>query len=351
MKDLINLTNLDFTKETIFFGSGLGLQRYDVFKYKKFEEFTKRQLSYFWIPDEIELGKDKSDFVRMNEAEQHIFTSNLKYQILLDSVQGRGILGALTPYISLPEFESCCNVWQFFENIHSRSYTHIIKNIYPNPTEVFDSILDNEAILKRANTVCDEYNHIFSNTSITKEDIYLLLISINILEGMRFYVSFACSFAFAELDKMVKSAKIMQQISRDESIHLQITQYVINILSSDDSDFETIIQDNKDKVLGMYLTAAEQEIEWAEYLFQYGAILGLNTEILTQYIQWLTNNRLTAIKLPKLFEASNKNPLPWMNNWLNSDKKQVAPQESEVTSYLIGGINKNQEFNLDSFTL
>jgi len=220
-RSVLTILETDTTKEPIFFGSGLGLQRYDVVKYPKIKQFAERQRLYYWSPEEIELTKDKLDFVKLSASEKHIYTKNLQYQILLDSVQGRALLETIGKYNSLNELESCINTWQFFENIHSLSYTHIITNVYDNPSKVFDDIAYDKYILARAKSVVEFYDQLLNvkdGASLKEkwEYLYLTLISINILEGIRFYVSFACSFAFAEEDKMMQSAKILSLIARKQ---------------------------------------------------------------------------------------------------------------------------------------
>ena len=358
MSSVINYSNRnDYLNQPLFFGADLGLQRYDLQKHPKLEILSKRQLSYFWIPEEFDLTKDISDFAGFTEGEKHIFTSNLQYQILLDTIQGRAILQSLGKYASLPELESCLNIWQFFENVHSRSYTYIIKNVYSNPSLVFDSILTTEEILERAVTVCEQYNKLINispavEKKVLYESLYLTLISTNILEGLRFYVSFACTFAFGELGRMLGSAKILSKIAQDEALHLQISQYLINALKQDDSLMQQVIQEQEATVISMFKQAVEQEIAWAKFLFVKGNMLGINPEILTTYVKWLCNHRLRAIGLTALYDVPTNNPLPWISRWLNSADNQPAPQEIELTSYLTGGgIDKTKTVELGDFSL
>ena len=358
MRSVINYNNTnDYLNQPLFFGADLGLQRYDLQKHPKLEVLSKRQLSYFWIPEEFDLTKDVGDFKDFNEGEQHIFTSNLQYQILLDTVQGRAILQSLGRYASIPELESCLNIWQFFENIHSRSYTYVIKNVYTNSSLVFDKILKTKEILARALTVCNQYNNLLNtDENIEKKELYtrlyLTLISTNILEGLRFYVSFACSFAFGELGKMLGTAKILSKIAQDEAMHLQVSQYLLNNLQHDDPMWSTIIQEQKSTVYSMFSEAVEQEIEWADFLFTKGTMLGLNKTILSLYVKWLCNQRLRVIGLQPLYDISTSNPIPWISKWLNSADNQPAPQETELTSYLTGGgIDKTKAIELGDFSL
>ena len=241
MKSVFNKDkNLDATKQSMFFGPDLAVQRYDTMKYPIFDKLTQQQLGYFWRPEEVSLQKDRNDYNELTAEQKFIFTSNLKYQTMLDSVQGRGPALAFLPLCSLPELESCLIAWDFMETIHSRSYTYIIKNLYSNPAEVFDTITEDEKIQNRAKSVTEKYDELIElgykyklnpdkvDEYELKKKLYLALITVNILEGLRFYVSFACSFAFGELKKLEGSAKIISFIARDESQHLAMSQRIIN---------------------------------------------------------------------------------------------------------------------------
>lgn len=343
-KEVINLKEVDFTKEPLFFGEGLNIQRYDVFKYKKFFDLFKEQMSFFWRPEEFSLIKDVNDFKNLTDNERKIFTKNLHYQTLLDSVQARAI-----PYISaktsLPEFEAACSAWQFFEQIHSYSYTYIIKNVYPDAKEVFDSILKDEKIVARATSVTQYYNDLINSFGDSDYDqrkkLYLTLVSVNILEGIRFYVSFACSYCFAQNKTMEGNAKIISSINRDENLHLAMTQNVIKILRTDESEgFVGVAKDCEEIVLKMYEDAAKEEIEWANYLFSDGSMLGLNAEILSIYMKYLTNKRMTSIGLKNIFPKTD-NPINWIKQWTEGKDVQIAPQETEVESYRLGSVKNN----------
>ena len=358
--------------QPMFFGAPLGMQQYVNFKYPDFDKLTQTQLGYFWRPEEVSLQKDRSDYKTLNEQQKHIYTSNLKYQILLDSVQGRGPGMAFTPYCSLPELEGAMGVWQFMEQIHSRSYTHIIKNVYPDPSEVLDTVLDNEKIIARAKSVTKAYDEFldragaWAESNMWKKDwkgspttdwtmkdmkrsLYRAIANVNILEGIRFYVSFACSFAFGELKLMEGSAKIISLISRDESQHLILTQKIIHKWKKgDDPEMIEIAKEEEDNVRQMFLKAVDEEKDWARYLFEKGSMIGLNDRLLCQYIEWIANRRMKAIGLKPEFDISAKNnPLPWTNHWLNSKGQQNAPQETEIESYVVGGIKQN--VNEDTF--
>ena len=327
-------------------------------------------LGYFWRPEEVSLQKDRGDYQSLRPEQKHIFTSNLKYQILLDSVQGRGPGMALAPYCALPELEGALNTWQFMEMIHSRSYTYIIKNIYPNPSEVFDTILDDQRILDRAQSVTRAYDEFLEvaqewgtgcmwdpvmKGNTTKEyqerelkrKLYLAVANVNILEGIRFYVSFACSFAFGELKLMEGSAKIISLISRDENQHLVLTQQMIkNWQKGDDPVMQQIVEEEKQTVIDMFANAVNEEKEWAQYLFKDGTMIGLNDKLLIKYVEWIANKRMRAVGLEPIYDAPIKNnPLPWTEHWISSKGLQVAPQETEVESYVVGGIKQDMKKN------
>ena len=370
---VFNSEQVDTKSQPMFFGAPLGVQRYDSYKYPVFEKLNNQMLGYFWRPEEVSLQKDRGDYQSLRPEQKHIFTSNLKYQILLDSVQGRGPGMALAPYCALPELEGALNTWQFMEMIHSRSYTYIIKNIYPNPSEVFDTILDDQRILARASSVTRAYDEFLQiaqewgtgcmwdpvmtgNTTKDwqerelKRKLYLAVANVNILEGIRFYVSFACSFAFGELKLMEGSAKIISLISRDENQHLVLTQQMIkNWQKGDDPVMQEIVEQEKDTVTEMFRNAVEEEKEWAQYLFKDGTMIGLNDKLLIKYVEWIANKRMRAVGLQPLYDAPIKNnPLPWTEHWISSKGLQVAPQETEVESYIVGGIK--QDVKKDTFS-
>ena len=369
---VFNTNQVDTTKGQMFFGPPLGVQRYDKFKYPIFDKLTQTQLGFFWRPEEVSLQKDRADYQTLNTAQKHIFSSNLKYQILLDSVQGRGPGMAFSPYVSLPELEGCLNIWQTMEMIHSRSYTHIIKNVYPDPSEVFDTILEDEQILARAESVTRAYDEFINyaqeygqsnswkddmrshpNSEWTRKDLkrslYKAVANVYILEGIRFYVSFACSFAFGELKLLEGSAKIISLIARDESQHMVVSQNILNKWKEgDDPEMVVIAKEEEENVYQMFRTAVEEEKAWAEYLFKDGSIIGLNDKLLQKYVEWTANRRLKSIGLDAIFDTPiSNNPLPWTAHWLSSKGMQVAPQETEVESYVVGSIK--QDVKKDTF--
>ncbi len=361
-----NKASFDSTKEPMFFGHHVNVSRYDVQKYPVFEKLIEKQLSFFWRPEEVDLANDRKDFAALPEHERHIFLSNLQYQTLLDSVQGRSPNVALLPLVSLPELETWIETWAFSETIHSRSYTHIIRNILQEPSVTFNGIIDNKAIVERAGDITKYYDRLImmtqlyqtqgegvyivdnENIEITrrtmKRQLYLTLVSVNVLEAIRFYVSFACSFAFAERATMEGNAKIIKLIARDEALHLTGTQHILNMMASgnDDAEMGAVAMECYSEARQIFLNAVEQEKSWAQYLFKDGSMIGLNKEILSQYVEYIAAQRMDSLKFEHDFKQS-QNPLPWMNAWLNSDNVQVAPQEVEVSSYLVGQVNSDLE--------
>ncbi|ETX11105.1 ribonucleotide-diphosphate reductase subunit beta [Marinomonas ushuaiensis DSM 15871] len=371
-----NRKKFDSMKEPMFFGENVNVARYDQQKHPIFEKLIEKQLSFFWRPEEVDLSNDRKDFQKLEEHEKHIFLSNLKYQTLLDSVQGRSPNVALLPIVSLPELETWIETWSFSETIHSRSYTHIIRNIVNDPTLIFDDIVTNEEITKRADSVSKYYDNLIEMVNLyntmgfgtfnipgkgdieitmpkLKKALYLTVASVNVLEAVRFYVSFACSFGFAERTLMEGNAKIIKLIARDEALHLTGTQHMMNLMASgkDDPEMAIIAEECKDDVRDIFIEAAEQEKEWATYLFKDGSMIGLNAQILGQYVEYITNVRMQAVGLDTYFETKH-NPIPWINAWLVSDNVQVAPQEAEISSYLVGQTdNSLDDSDFDDFDL
>ena len=370
---VFNTEQVNTKKQPMFFGKPLGVQRYDSYKYPVFDKLTTQQLGYFWRPEEVSLQKDRGDYHTLRPEQKHIYTSNLKYQIMLDSIQGRGPGMAFIPYCSLPELEACMEVWGFMEMIHSRSYTYIIKNVYSDPSEVFDKIVTDDRILERASSVTEAYDdfigsaHFYDNSTQwsqaleevptalegkyeLKRKLYRAVANVNILEGIRFYVSFACSFAFGELKLMEGSAKIISLIARDENQHLAITQNILNKWKAgDDPEMKKIMQEEEEWTYKAFDNAVNEEKRWADYLFKDGSMIGLNDKLLQQYVEWIANRRLKAIGLKPQYDISaNNNPLPWTQHWISSKGLQVAPQETEVESYVVGGIK--QDVSKDTFS-
>lgn len=369
-------TQNDQLKEPMFFGQSVNVARYDQQKHDIFERLIEKQLSFFWRPEEVDVSHDRIDYQALPPHEQHIFISNLKYQTLLDSIQGRSPNVALLPLVSIPELETWIETWAFSETIHSRSYTHIIRNIVNNPGQVFDDIVTNEQILKRAGSISHFYDDLIEATALyhlhgegthrvagrevsinlreLKKKLYLCLMSVNALEAIRFYVSFACSFAFAERELMEGNAKIIRLIARDEALHLTGTQHILNLMRTgqDDPEMVAIAQECEAECFELFKRAAEQEKAWAEYLFKDGSMIGLNKDILAQYIEYITHLRMGAVGLKSAFPHATHNPIPWINAWLSSDNVQVAPQEVEVSSYLVGQISTDMSTqDLSAFEL
>jgi ribonucleotide reductase beta subunit family protein with ferritin-like domain len=363
---VFNTEQVNTKKQPMFFGKPLGVQRYDSYKYPVFDKLTTQQLGYFWRPEEVSLQKDRGDYQTLRPEQKHIYTSNLKYQIMLDSIQGRGPGMAFIPYCSLPELEACMEVWGFMEMIHSRSYTYIIKNVYSDPGEVFDKIVTDERILERAKSVTESYDDFIRSSQTygvsdawvhnlegvfyakdtlneVKRKLYRAIANVNILEGIRFYVSFACSFAFGELKLMEGSAKIISLIARDENQHLAITQNILNKWrDGDDPEMKQIMKEEEEWTYKMFDRAVNEEKRWADYLFKDGSMIGLNDKLLQQYVEWIANRRLKAIGLKPVYDISaNNNPLPWTQHWISSKGLQIAPQETEVESYVVGGIKQD----------
>lgn len=341
---------------------GVDIQRYDTLKYKQFDKLTDKQLGFFWRPEEVDVLRDAADFKQLTEHEKHIFTSNLKRQILLDSVQGRAPADSFNPLVSLPELENWVTTWTFNETIHSRSYTHIIRNVYSNPSIIFDEMMDIEEIVDCASDISKHYDdliemgqwynllgegtHTVNGKKITvdlyelKKLIWKAMVSVNILEGVRFYVSFACSWAFAELKKMEGNAKIIKLICRDENVHLGSTQTLLKLMPKDDPDFAKIQQETQDEMVQLFVDAVDQEKAWADYLFKDGSMIGLNAQLLHDYVEWTANKRMTAVGLPSPYKGGS-NPLPWTQKWIAGAEVQVAPQETEISSYVIGGTKQD----------
>lgn len=361
-----NQKNNDALKEPMFFGNPVNVSRYDVQKHVAFENLIEKQLSFFWRPEEVDVSKDRADWQSLSDAEKHIFISNLKYQILLDSMAARSVNAVLLPLASLPEVETWIETWAFSETVHSRSYTHILRNLFTHPGEIFDEIIINPAILKRAESIALYFDDLILYSQLynlhgegkhtsegveydvtlrkLKEKLYLAVCSVNALEAIRFYVSFACSFAFSERSLLEGNSKLIRLIARDEALHLTGTQHMLNIWKNggDDPEMQQICIELEEQGRQIFLDVVEQEKEWADYLFKDGSMIGLNAAIIKEYIEYISHQRMVAIGLDSPFSIKS-NPLPWMNSYLTSDNVQVAPQEAEISSYLVGQIDSNVE--------
>lgn len=372
MSSVFDVENrVDHTQVKAFLdpSGGPTIQRYDTLKYKQFDQLTDKQLGFFWRPEEVDIYRDAKDFKSLTAHEQHIFTSNLKRQILLDSVQGRAPAESFGTIVSLPELENWIMTWTFSETIHSRSYTHIIRNVYSNPSKIFDEMMDIKEIVDCADSISEYYDDLIEtagyynllgfgkhtvngkeivvNEYELKKKLWLALMSVNILEGVRFYVSFACSWAFAELKKMEGNAKIIKLIARDENLHLASTQMLLKLLKKDDPDFQKIADETEAECIKMFVDAVEQEKAWADYLFKDGSMIGLNAKLLYDYIEWICCKRMTNVNLKCPYTTSQANPLPWTQKWISGAEVQVAPQETEISSYIQGGVK--QDVSSDTF--
>ncbi|QHB43253.1 ribonucleoside-diphosphate reductase, small subunit [Shigella phage KRT47] len=376
MSTVFNTNPVDVLKEPMFFGSGLGIARYDIQRHKVFEDLTEKQLSFFWRPEEVNLMMDAAQFNKLPQYQQDIFTNNLKYQSLLDSIQGRAPSAVLMSLISDPSLDTWVATWTFSETIHSRSYTHIMRNLYTDPSKVFDEIVLDKAIMKRAESIGRYYDDVLVKTreyqnavedyegilseGFRKEELgkvvectkralmkslYLCLHVINALEAIRFYVSFACTFNFHKnMEIMEGNAKIMKFIARDEQLHLKGTQYIIRQLQSgtDGDEWVKIAQECEQEAVDIFMEVNRQEKDWAVHLFKDGDVPGLNTNSMWSFIDYLTVSRMKQCGLPcPITDAPVKHPYPWIREYLNSDNVQSAPQEVELSSYLVAQIDND----------
>lgn len=384
MSTVFNTQQVDVLNEPMFFGSGLGLARYDIQRHKVFEELIEKQLSFFWRPEEVNLMLDSAQFNKLPQFQQDIFTNNLKYQSLLDSIQGRAPSAVLMALISDPSLDTWVATWTFSETIHSRSYTHIMRNLYTDPSKVFDEIVLDEAIMKRAESIGKYYDDVLVKTRYwenAKADIeyqkeinadedviedaiehetywkrelmkslYLCLHVINALEAIRFYVSFACTFNFHKnMEIMEGNAKIMKFIARDEQLHLKGTQYIIRQLQSgtDGDEWVQIAKECEQEAVDIFMEVNRQEKEWAAHLFKDGTCPGINTQSMCAFVDYLTVSRMKQCGLPcPITDAPTKHPYPWIREYLNSDLVQAAPQEVEISSYLVAQIDNDVDQNV-----
>lgn len=368
MGTIFNLKKIDLNKQPMFFGDQQNIARYDVQKYPVFSKIEKTMKSFYWNPEEINLSKDRDDFKMLDAHEKHIFTKNIAYQILLDSIQERAPLYAFIPWISLPELEGCVIWWAAFEQIHARSYQWILQNVFPDPDVVFGSIIDDENIMSRAAAIIRYYDdfiqysekyrvlgegehQIISNGEKInlqlslyelKCKLYLAIFSVFALESIRFYVSFACSFAFGQQGKLKGNAEIIRMIAKDEAQHVGITVNIIRNLvrKENDPDFIKIIKEEENTVLEMFDEVLDQEKAWAKYLFKDGSIIGLNETLLVKYLEFIANKRLKSVGFKARYETTT-DPFGWISSWLSVEDEQKAPQEIELTSYLVNVLDTN----------
>lgn len=384
MSTVFNTQQVDVLNEPMFFGSGLGLARYDIQRHKVFEELIEKQLSFFWRPEEVNLMLDSAQFNKLPQFQQNIFTNNLKYQSLLDSIQGRAPSAVLMALLSDPSLDTWVATWTFSETIHSRSYTHIMRNLYTDPSKVFDEIVLDEAIMKRAESIGKYYDDVlvktrewenakeifkcfseneydldaYSNSLMRVEEckralmksLYLCLHVINALEAIRFYVSFACTFNFHKnMEIMEGNAKIMKFIARDEQLHLKGTQYIIRQLQLgvDGDEWVQIAKECEQEAVDIFMEVNSQEKEWAAHLFKDGTCPGINTQSMCAFVDYLTVSRMKQCGLPcPITDAPTKHPYPWIREYLNSDLVQAAPQEVEISSYLVAQIDNDVDQNV-----
>ncbi|QSL99326.1 ribonucleotide reductase of class Ia (aerobic), beta subunit [Escherichia phage vB-Eco-KMB38] len=384
MSTVFNTQQVDVLNEPMFFGSGLGIARYDIQRHKVFEDLTEKQLSFFWRPEEVNLMLDSAQFNKLPQFQQDIFTNNLKYQSLLDSIQGRAPSAVLMSLLSDPSLDTWVATWTFSETIHSRSYTHIMRNLYTDPSKVFDEIVLDEAIMKRAESIGKYYDDVLVKTrhwenqkeftelakasigadlqleraikqeAAAKRDLmkslYLCLHVINALEAIRFYVSFACTFNFHKnMEIMEGNAKIMKFIARDEQLHLKGTQYIIRQLQSgtDGDEWVQIAKECEQEAVDIFMEVNRQEKEWAAHLFKDGTCPGINTQSMCAFVDYLTVSRMKQCGLPcPITDAPTKHPYPWIREYLNSDLVQAAPQEVEISSYLVAQIDNDVDQNV-----
>lgn len=343
MKSVLNTKHFDATEQPIFLGEDLSLQRYDKFKYPIFFDLFKKQVEFSWWPHEISLNRDRDQYKNLSEEERFVFDTNLKFQILGDSMLSRSI-HSLSDLVSNPELEICMNTWAHMEGIHSYSYSYLLNNVHSNPSSFFDSVMEDKEIVSRATLIRDNFDKILGKDKNDKEKIFNCLIATNIMEGLVFYVSFACSFYFGYRGVMEGNSKIIKFIQRDEAQHFAITQNLISILRKEEKEgFAEIFAKNEQKIYDMYEQATKSEEAWGKYLFSKGSLLGLNAESLGMYSRWLADNRLKSLGYKKIFNEKS-NPLSgWLDSYLDSSKIQPAPQETEIQSYLIGARNTQIE--------
>lgn len=356
MKSVLSTTKKDHLTSSMFLDEGgAGIARYESSRYPVFTKLADDMISLFWVPDEIDLSKDKRDFAKLSEPEKHIFTSNLKRQIVLDTIQGRAPNLCFLPVLSVPEVESVIDILCEQEVVHSKSYTHILRNVYNDPSEVFDGIMEIKEIIDLVKSISVYYDNLLKyNAKYTletedydkyehKKHIYLALVSWHALEAVRFYVSFACSWSYAEKGSMIGNADIIRLICRDEERHKHASAQIINIIKRDDPDFAQIAEELEGEATQLYIDVAEQEKVWADYLFKDGSMIGLNKQILCDFVEWRTNLQMKAIGLESPYNRIKNNPIPWINQWINASSVQVAPQETEITSYLNGIVRNDIE--------
>jgi ribonucleoside-diphosphate reductase beta chain len=333
------------------------IQRFEEVKYNKLQKIEQTARGFFWVPEEISLTKDANDFKESSEAVKHIFTSNLLRQTALDSLQGRGPAQVFTPCVSLPELEALMYNWSFFEtNIHSRSYSHIIRNIYNVPKDVFNTIHDTKEIVDMASSVGNYYDalHVVNckkevGQDVTEQEhvkaIWLALNASYALEAFRFMVSFATSLAMVENRIFIGNGNIISLILQDELLHKEWTAWMINQVVKEDTRFAQAKVDCEQEVYQLYLDVIREEKEWADYLFKKGPVIGLNTNILRDFVDYTAASALKEIGLRYNTPAPKTTPIPWFNKHVNTSNKQTALQENESTNYVIGVMSETLDYS------
>ena len=352
-------TKTDYLNRKMFLDPAgpVTIQRFEEVKYKKVADFETTARGFFWVPEEISLAKDANDFKDASDAVKHIFTSNLLRQTALDSLQGRGPSQIFTPVVSLPELEALVYNWTFFEtNIHSRSYSHIIRNIYNVPKEVFNTIHDTKEIVDMASSVGSYYDRLHMincrKELLEKFDefehikaIWLALNASYALEAFRFMVSFATSLAMVENKIFIGNGNIISLILQDELLHKGWTAWIINQVVKEDPRFAKAKEECEQEVYSMYLDVIREEKEWADYLFQKGPVIGLNANILKDFVDYTAVNALKEIGIKYNNPAPKTTPIPWFNKHSDTHKKQTALQENESTNYVIGVMSDNIDYD------
>jgi ribonucleoside-diphosphate reductase beta chain len=355
-------SNYDYAQQPMFFGESTSIARYESPKHPTIENLTVQALSFFWRPEEINLTTDSSQFKKLHPRDQRTFTLNLLYQAIMDTVQGSAPSEILGPICSDIGLDTWIQTWTFFETIHSRSYTHIIRNLYSNPTEIFDSVVLDDQIMARAASICKYYDELeikwtlYSADKIRgiateeqlyelKKAFYLCLHTINALEAIRFFVSFINTFNFFETQKVMEgNSKIMTFIARDENLHHQGTRYMIKRLQSGEEGPEwiKIAEECREEATNIFLATNEQEKEWCKYVYQSGAPQGLSVGLVSDYIDYATVPRMNELGLDSSsIVAPKRNPFPWLTKFLKSNTVQAAPQEVEIGSYLVSQIDND----------
>jgi ribonucleoside-diphosphate reductase beta chain len=359
-KEQYNLTKpTDYTSRKMFLDPAgpVTIQRFEEVKYNKIADYEKTARGFFWVPEEVSLTKDAADFKDASDAIKHIFTSNVLRQTALDSLQGRGPSQIFTPVVSLPELEALMYNWSFFEtNIHSRSYSHIIRNIYNVPKEVFNTIHDTREIVDMASSVGRYYDALHKINSLKeiggeiKEEehvkaIYLALHASYALEAFRFMVSFATSLAMVENKIFIGNGNIISLILQDELLHKGWTAFLINQVVKEDPRFARVAEQCKDEVYQIYMDVIREEKAWADYLFKKGPVIGLNANILKDFVDYTAHGALKDIGIKYQAHAPKTTPIPWFNKHSDTSKKQSALQETESTSYVIGVMSDSIDYD------